>query len=76
MSKAAVEVLNTWAVQYKFSGRPVGTVRNEFADLELHIGMRVMLTKNLNKEAGLCNGRAAEVTEFADGLIHAKIGRH
>lgn len=70
VSKAAVALINQWAVQYKFSGFALATVRCEYEDIDLHAGMRIMLTRNLNKSAGLCNGCFGEVTEFADNLIY------
>ena len=51
VSKAAFEVLNNWAVQYRFSGRPMATMQNKLGHLELHMEMRVMLARSLNTQS-------------------------
>lgn len=43
-------------------------LRNNYCDLELRIGARVMLTYNLDVPGGLCNGSLGTCVGFKDGL--------
>ena len=70
VSRRAAALLNQWAVQALFSeARPVGYLPLDLTEDEketpkavpIYVGMRVTLTRNLNKRIGFVNGMGAEV---------------
>ena len=73
ISKAAVAVVNKWCCTYLFSGVPLACLQCEHDEIALHKGARLMITRNLNKEAGVCNGTFGKVIGFQRDLIFVDI---
>ena len=71
IAKESVRILNDWACQALFhDARPLGTAHvDDNEDIEIYRGMRLMLTRNVDKAAGLVNGTMVHVREWNDSLM-------
>ena len=66
-----VRILNDWALQTLFhDSRSLGTAHvDDNEDIQIYRGMRLMLTRNVDKAAGSVNGTKVHVREWNGSLM-------